>query len=380
MRSLAIILEDVEILLSEQEITEIQGKNIRNIADDCQRVLESVKTTLNSYSSLESRGTDTRTIAKRVWKRLTWEPNDIRDLRIQITSHVTLLHSFVEGYTRVNVTKLVIRQDQLQHQEILDWLTPIDYAAQQSNFKRQRQAGTGLWLLNSPEYQQWVMTKGKTLFCPGLPGAGKTILTSIVVDSLFETFRGDSSVAICYFFYDYRRKEEQRLDDNMLSILKQLAQNLPLIHQSVRDLYNQCIEKRTRPSTEEVRKTLYSLANSYSRTFVVIDALDECQHVDGCRAKFISELLNLQTTAEMNMMATSRLIPEITERFSESICMEIRARPEDINIYLDGSLPYLPGFVSDSPSLQSEIKQSIIECVDGMYVEHFIYTININYI
>ncbi|OBT86225.1 hypothetical protein VE02_05891 [Pseudogymnoascus sp. 03VT05] len=46
-----------------------------------------------------------------------------------------------------------------QEQAILDWLTPIDYAPQQSDFISRRQTGTGQWLLNSTEFQSWLTTK-----------------------------------------------------------------------------------------------------------------------------------------------------------------------------------------------------------------------------
>lgn len=40
------------------------------------------------------------TKAKRVWKRLNWEPEDIRELRDRITSNVLLLSTFLGGISR----------------------------------------------------------------------------------------------------------------------------------------------------------------------------------------------------------------------------------------------------------------------------------------
>jgi hypothetical protein len=64
------------------------------------------------------------------------------------------------------------------------WLTPTNFFAQQSDIISKRQDGTGLWLLNSKEYKMWIDGRVPTLFCPGIPGAGKTIMSSIVVDHL----------------------------------------------------------------------------------------------------------------------------------------------------------------------------------------------------
>lgn len=77
-----------------------------------------------------------------------------------------------------------IQERRLEHQVILEWLTPIDYAPQQNDFISRRQEGTGKWLLNSNEFQEWTSQSKRTLFCPGIPRAGKTIITSIVIEYL----------------------------------------------------------------------------------------------------------------------------------------------------------------------------------------------------
>jgi DNA replication protein DnaC len=66
----------------------------------------------------------------------------------------------------------------------MNWLTPIDYAIQQTDFVKQHQEGTGQWLLDSREFQKWLTNNGETLFCPGFPGVGKTILSSVIINHL----------------------------------------------------------------------------------------------------------------------------------------------------------------------------------------------------
>src|SRR6185437_11037995 len=97
--------------------------------------------------------------------------------------------------------------------KILEWLTPVDYGPQQSDYLRRRQPGTGKWLLDSAEYQTWLNTNQKTLFCPGIPGAGKTILTSIIVEELTTRFRNDKSIGIIYLYCNFRRQDEQKAED-----------------------------------------------------------------------------------------------------------------------------------------------------------------------
>src|ERR1700733_3943383 len=71
-----------------------------------------------------------------------------------------------------------------------------NYASQQNDFIARRQEGTGQWLLDSGEYQTWLQSAKKTLFCPGIPGAGKTILAAIAIDNLTARFQKDRALAL----------------------------------------------------------------------------------------------------------------------------------------------------------------------------------------
>jgi DNA replication protein DnaC len=122
-----------------------------------------------------------------------------------------------------------------ENQAILDWLTPIDYTSQQNDFISRRQAGTGQWLLDSPEYQEWLQTGKQSLFCPGIPGAGKTILTSIIVENLVHH---NPNIGIAYLYCNFRRHDEQKAEDLLASLLKQLAQTRPHLPESVKSLYD----------------------------------------------------------------------------------------------------------------------------------------------
>ncbi|KAF4816976.1 Ankyrin-1 [Colletotrichum siamense] len=98
-----------------------------------------------------------------------------------------------------DVHRLATRFNQDEDSQALEWLkglTPIDYGSQQSDFLRKRQYGTGEWFIRSKEYCAWVAIAGQTLFCPGIPGAGKTIMSSIVIDDIDKRFRKEHRLQI----------------------------------------------------------------------------------------------------------------------------------------------------------------------------------------
>jgi hypothetical protein len=136
-------------------------------------------------------------------------------------------------------------------------------------------------------------------------------------------------------------------------------------------LYDQHKDKRTRPSVDEILWILQTVAATYSRVFIIVDAIDECQISNGCRQRFLSSLFNLRATCMANLFATSRPILSIEKEFEGHPKLDIRASEEDVRRYLEGQMFRLPGYVARSSELQEEIKTDIINAVDGMYVDCF---------
>ncbi|UKZ53658.1 hypothetical protein TrVGV298_007455 [Trichoderma virens] len=282
------------------------------------------------------------------------------------------VHTSVSA-TRLDVSNIKSNLDNDMNLQILDWITSIDYGPQQSDFFNRRQPETGQWLLDSTEYRAWLGTEKQTLFCPGIPGAGKTILTSIVVDHLENTFKAPK-IGIAYIYCNYKRQEEQVIEKLLSNLLKQLSRGQHPLPNCVRDMYSEHNYKRTRPSLSKIQKVLHSVVEMFSRVFIVVDALDECQNSNGCRQNLFTELFNLQEKCEVNLFVTSRFIPDIVDRFTTaSISLEIRASTDDIQTYLKNHISQLPILSQQKDELQKEVVTVISEAVDGMFLLAQIY-------
>lgn len=133
----------------------------------------------------------------------------------------------VSSAVEEGIHRLTRRQDDQERQAIADWLTPINYSTQQSDSISRRQEGTGQWLLDSSKFQGWLNQNKQTLFCPGMPGAGKTTLTSIIVEYLWTKFENNATIGIAYLYCNFRRGQEQTPTDLLTNLLKQLVQGQP---------------------------------------------------------------------------------------------------------------------------------------------------------
>ena len=252
---------------------------------------------------------------------------------------------------------------------ILDWLVPGSFAAQYTDFISRKQEGTGEWFLDSPQFKKWLEGNGSSLFCPGIPGAGKTMVASLVIEHLLNKVQGqeqDAQIGVAFIYCNFRRQEEQTPLNLVSNLLKQLVRGLRKLPDTLVSLHQAKEGTQTRPSYQEILQVLRQVIGHFSAVFVVVDALDECQITGGNRTILLTDLLNLQTSHQANIMVTSRFIPDIEETFRDSPSLEVRASESDIGRYVEGFLPQLPLFVGRDLSLQEDIRKNITDAVSGM--------------
>jgi Cdc6-like AAA superfamily ATPase len=252
-------------------------------------------------------------------------------------------------------------------QSVLHWITDITYGNEHSDVRNKRLPKTSEWLLETEEYHGWVNNSGKTLYYEGMPGAGKTIMASVIVDDLDRSQKENGKA---YIYCNYKREETQTVENLLKTMLRQLLQSRPLLPESVKSLYDEQKSRQTQPTLEEIRRLLRSTVASYPRVFIVIDALDECIGPDDCRSRYLQEIQELQKVYAVNVLATSRPLPEVRKMppFKNSPLVQLQALDEDIQVYLDYRISKFPSFVQLDIDLQRAIKDKIHGIVNGMYV------------
>ena len=72
-----------------------------------------------------------------------------------------------------------------------------------------KELGIREWLVESDKSQHRENNKKGILFCRDIPGSGKTMIVSIVVDHLFKKFRNDPGIAIAFLYFNFRQQQEQ---------------------------------------------------------------------------------------------------------------------------------------------------------------------------
>ena len=106
VRSLSIVIQDADVVLSECEPDAKQKTDLQEFAGGCHKILRDLEKTLDKYDELETHGGNLGKSVKRVWKKLKWEPKDIQELRDRITLNVTLLNTYIvqiSGYLSISL-------------------------------------------------------------------------------------------------------------------------------------------------------------------------------------------------------------------------------------------------------------------------------------
>ncbi|OJJ66926.1 hypothetical protein ASPBRDRAFT_187677 [Aspergillus brasiliensis CBS 101740] len=339
--TLSNVLRDIKDTYQQVGLSTQQKKQLDDVYRSCYNELNELLRRLDKYQELNIGTNSLGGTYRRVWKRLKWDQAEMAEIyqRIQSSIHVfslfsTSLTSQVAFATKERVEQINNTIEDKAWHETLEWLTTVNYATQQSDFLRRRQDGTGKWLLGTDEFQQWINNDNKNILCTGIPGAGKTILTAIVIDHLGEMIQHDRSFGLAYIYCDFRRHREQRVGDVLASLIMQLIQRMSSLPEDIKSLYTQHKRRQTRPKLEELTKNLSVVLGQFSRIFIVVDALDEYSSSNEVLRKLFLELFRLQSNHTVSIFATSRHSPVIQSAFKGCLQQEISAATEDVKAYL----------------------------------------------
>ncbi|KAJ7589364.1 Pfs, NACHT and ankyrin domain protein, partial [Mycena floridula] len=273
-----------------------------------------------------------------------------------------------------NLTKHMIDAETTKkHQEFLNWISKLDFQATQNETFAKHATGTGDWFLKQQKFVDWKDGKTKFLWCPGIPGAGKTILSSIIVEHLRSAILQPKIAVIC-IYCDYRQQEAQTPIQLLGSVLKQLAQQHPVLSDHLLTLHKTCLSQCAHPSIAELFAALQTEVLLYSQVYIVVDALDESSESNEARELFFStHPQGLRSLPDhVHLLVTSRDILSISQEFENTPRISIEAHKEDLETYIRGRITTdnkLKKLVKDDRALAAEIIEQVILKAAGMFLQ-----------
>lgn len=198
---------------------------------------------------------------------------------------------------------------------------------------------------------------------------GKTVLSSTIIEKLSQE---TSNCATAYFYFDFNDSTKQNVDNMLRSLVLQLLSGFESIPGSIVSLFKACGDGAKSPQINDLKSVFQALVDSNKRTFVVVDALDECESRQ--------ELLNfLESAIErkadgLSMVVTSRRLKEFDDFFHDhlpdqsKLSIQNERVDDDIRSYIHGRLSHDRRFRrwQKQPRVQEDIESRLMKKSGGM--------------
>ncbi|KAI9878652.1 MAG: hypothetical protein M1830_000323 [Pleopsidium flavum] len=309
-------------------------------------------------------------------KSLTWPFSETKTEQIvaKLQRHLTIFQAalgvdtLVVGLETLKGVRDIEQQLKDEDaQKVLEWLSSSNMHQKQQDIYSRRQNNTGEWLLKEVTFVEWLTTDSShpTLWCPGNPGSGKTVMSSIVVDHI-QTISG-SEVAIAFVYCDYQDQARQTASDLVATLVKQLAVRGPEQLQQVFNLHKH-VENGQIPSLRQLETLLLSLCGNFARTFVIVDALDECTVLEE-RERFLSVLQSLEKASIKTLITSRPNLGDIKAQLRHAPQVEIIAKESDIRTYVKEKTESNRVFMKRlTPILEAQIIDAITDRARGMFL------------
>ncbi|KAH6894868.1 ankyrin repeat-containing domain protein [Coprinopsis sp. MPI-PUGE-AT-0042] len=208
----------------------------------------------------------------------------------------------------------------------------------------------------------WVRNGG-ILWGIGIPGAGKTVLASIVIRYL-EWLENTSQGVVCVAYVYLRYSEPLSIRDILESMVKQIIERHDDLIPTIEALYARHEKEKTKPSQQELREVLQGFVQCGKTLFFVLDAFDEM------RADDRPVLLNLLASLDAQLFITSRPLQALQRQFASARIFKIAASPSDLDLHIKHFLRHTPELMAllEGTDLEEHIAETIHQKSGGMFL------------
>ncbi|KAH6902874.1 hypothetical protein BKA70DRAFT_1404667 [Coprinopsis sp. MPI-PUGE-AT-0042] len=253
-------------------------------------------------------------------------------------------------------------QDPERFRKVLDFLSMVNFRSIQQTNLGKWTPGTVKWLLESSIFQFWLETQCAILWGTGMPGAGKTILASVIIKHL-QAF-AQASTDICVAFVYCRYTEPMTVRDILAALVRQLLERFPHLLSVVEPLYSQHDLEGTKPTQSELIDTIRALCGCFRMAYLFIDGLDEALYDE----QF--DLLDTLKTVPANFFITSRPLVRLKDVLPNAEFFDIAAQNEDIQLLVSQHIDRNPNLrlVLAADEQRERVIKKICESSHGMFL------------
>ncbi|KAH6905412.1 hypothetical protein BKA70DRAFT_1431036 [Coprinopsis sp. MPI-PUGE-AT-0042] len=274
--------------------------------------------------------------------------NNVTFLRATRDVHFHVFES-QPGFNTRSALRLVWNFRQI-HQDVLGKATP----------------GTWLWFFKTEKFVLWLDPNGdlKILWGTGIPGAGKTVLASIVIRELESRAKAaGGTICVCYIYFRYSYASDLTTRNILEILVKQTVERHPDCASFAEDAHDLHLREKTQPTETELLQLLHRFTLVKLATFYILDALDEAPI--GVQLALIKMLASLN----VRLFVTSRPV-EVESRIPGVHSFPIVAQEVDLDLHITQEIARswtLQGLLNKAgSSLRDEVMSLVKSNCGGM--------------
>jgi ankyrin repeat domain-containing protein 50 len=257
-------------------------------------------------------------------------------------------------------------------EKVLTWLKSVDTSLNHDLAREKHEPTTGNWFLESKHFDEWTKATKASLWLQGNPGAGKTILCSTIIEDVKQKCNSTPCDQYAYFYFDFR--EKRTVVDMLRTVIVQLCARKKEVPNELHSLYQQCSPYHRQPTQTELVKILEfsSLLSNSHRTFVIMDALDECP-VGADRTALLKAIEDMirKSSKYLNVLVTSRKERDIVDKLEPLIDNSISLKEDDVDpdivLHIQECLRKDAKLRQWDDMIKKKIQRDLTEKAHGMY-------------
>ncbi|KAK0706095.1 hypothetical protein B0T26DRAFT_725418 [Lasiosphaeria miniovina] len=298
-----------------------------------------------------------------------------RRLLAEVVQHKTTLNLALTVDISHDIKKIKGKAGEIQtalsgieRRDVYKWLEGIDPSSLHHRACSQYEPGTGGWVLRSDDWKAWISGPNRALWIHGIPGAGKTVLASHLIENVKTRCNaGDAAKsrnAYVYYYCYFGHNTDEALHF-LRWIIRQLGRAADTMPANLYKLYR----RGEGPSLSDLFYVLEEMMEAFDCVYVILDAIDESMPRTNL-LKVLRDLITDPRFSKTRVLATSREYLDIEESMkgiSTSISMRNPLLDEDIRLFVQAQLKTHPKLRLWPASVQDEALEALSAKAKGMF-------------
>ncbi|KAF5676489.1 hypothetical protein FCIRC_7048 [Fusarium circinatum] len=345
--------------------------------EGCKAAMTALEKLFPKQSLQSGQNASKRQKVQATFATLAWplKQGQVQDLLHQISRHrdgiqLALTTEVTKDIKDIKAASEEIRSilTEEQRYRVCSWLTTTDPSPIHNRSRRLYEDGTGSWMLRSQYWTDWLASKARCLWVHGIPGSGKTILASWLIENVQGHCKRVSTENTPYtsiYYYCYFGHHQDEAAPFLRWVITQLSRQADVVSTLIHDLFRRGGE----PSIPELLDALEVILKVFSCAYIVIDAVDESDPRDEL-LKVIHTLVTDQRFSNLQILVTSREyidIEQVMVKVSVSVPMANELVEQDIRLHVQSVLRSNPKLRCWPDDLLIEVEDAVSTKSKGMF-------------